>query len=392
MPWGIDFNEQTGTFKGIPDEVGEYIVPVKVETNYGSDQKDVKIVIEPPYCKVKAIGTKAKAWSGGATPDEYGFYDLPMPPSNQLVSLRFGFGAKTGNGWYICSGSPLHVGYKENELDTSLPVKYPVDNILEISSGSKTDGTGAYTTFFLYRTSDDVVHVITCAVSNGVPLQGNIGNFTLSEKGLKLGKTIGYFAQGIAAVKTDGTITSILRGGGLGFFTPKIDGITIDCTKTKTIFADGPHRGVFLTIDGGIYTFNPATSGHTYRRIATPVDETNIKDIFSINIIDDNNPLNLFMSTWDEELYAMTNSYNYANYGLTEATGSYEFKKVGAYDVKKIVPGTFMLTTDGRLYHTGAAVSGITSKHTLFTQIFPEYNFQDIAYSIDKTLIVTVKE
>ena len=49
MPWGIDFNEQTGTFKGIPDEVGEYIVPVKVETNYWSDHKDVKIVIEPPY-------------------------------------------------------------------------------------------------------------------------------------------------------------------------------------------------------------------------------------------------------------------------------------------------------------------------------------------------------
>ena len=40
IPWGLTFNEQTGTFSGTPEDVGEYTVPVTVETNYGKDTKD----------------------------------------------------------------------------------------------------------------------------------------------------------------------------------------------------------------------------------------------------------------------------------------------------------------------------------------------------------------
>lgn len=44
LPWGISFNEKNGTFSGTPEDVGEYIVPVTVETNYGKDTKDVIIL------------------------------------------------------------------------------------------------------------------------------------------------------------------------------------------------------------------------------------------------------------------------------------------------------------------------------------------------------------
>ncbi len=46
LPSGIEFNETTGTFSGTPHEAGDYVVPVTVQTNYGTDTKDVFIMVE----------------------------------------------------------------------------------------------------------------------------------------------------------------------------------------------------------------------------------------------------------------------------------------------------------------------------------------------------------
>ena len=45
LPWGISFNEQTGTFTGTPDkdDVGEYDIPITIETNFGKHQQYVKL-------------------------------------------------------------------------------------------------------------------------------------------------------------------------------------------------------------------------------------------------------------------------------------------------------------------------------------------------------------
>ena len=45
LPLGINFDKSTGKFSGTLDEAGEYDVPVKVETNYGSDEKYVHISV-----------------------------------------------------------------------------------------------------------------------------------------------------------------------------------------------------------------------------------------------------------------------------------------------------------------------------------------------------------
>lgn len=45
IPSGLTLDEATGTFSGTATEVGEYIVPVTVETNYGTDTKDVSLNI-----------------------------------------------------------------------------------------------------------------------------------------------------------------------------------------------------------------------------------------------------------------------------------------------------------------------------------------------------------
>ena len=108
LPFGLDFDERTGTFSGQPDEAGEYVIPVSVETNYGKDTKDVKIIIEDAAFPVYAIGNKASAWSGGAEPDEEGFYPIPIPPAYRLSEHLNGFGAKTvGGAYYFCGVKAL---------------------------------------------------------------------------------------------------------------------------------------------------------------------------------------------------------------------------------------------------------------------------------------------
>lgn len=46
IPYGVAFDENTGTFSGSPLNAGDYIVPVTVQTNYGTDTKNVALNIE----------------------------------------------------------------------------------------------------------------------------------------------------------------------------------------------------------------------------------------------------------------------------------------------------------------------------------------------------------
>ena len=46
LPYGVSFDEITGTFSGTPEESGSYTIPVTVETNYGVDVKNVNINVK----------------------------------------------------------------------------------------------------------------------------------------------------------------------------------------------------------------------------------------------------------------------------------------------------------------------------------------------------------
>ena len=105
LTWGVSFNEQTGTFSGTPTDIGEYIVPVHVETNYGYDDKDVKIIVEPHSYNVSAIGKMASTWSENATPDKYGFSPLQIPSTYKLSAVSNGFFALTSGEIPYCCGT-----------------------------------------------------------------------------------------------------------------------------------------------------------------------------------------------------------------------------------------------------------------------------------------------
>lgn len=80
IPDGISFDSDLGVFSGTPNaSPGEYTIPVYVQTNYGSDSKDVSIVVEPKSYSVYAIGYNVSTWSHNAEPDENGLYPLDIP-------------------------------------------------------------------------------------------------------------------------------------------------------------------------------------------------------------------------------------------------------------------------------------------------------------------------
>ena len=91
LPWGVSFDEQTGTFSGTPDTAGEYTVPVTVETNYGKDTKDVLITVAENVDWVELSGANAEgvAWNSrefqGGQPLMVGLYGNGTTPVETLV-------------------------------------------------------------------------------------------------------------------------------------------------------------------------------------------------------------------------------------------------------------------------------------------------------------------
>ena len=135
VPFGVKFDEATGTFSGIPEDVENYIVPVKVTTNYGSDMKNVEFNVLATH-NVYAIGIQAETWSGGAEGDEYGFRQLNMPKVYKLEQHPLGFGAKVADGGYYACGISGFYNSEQTDSTNNIAMN-TVPQLLKPSSFTK---------------------------------------------------------------------------------------------------------------------------------------------------------------------------------------------------------------------------------------------------------------
>lgn len=377
LPRGLKFDEETGTFSGTPTVPGEYTVPVFVETNYGSDIKDVEICVEQIPYTVYAVGCHAETWSNGAEPDAKGFRILSMPKAAKLYHLFWGFGAKTTDGLYVCgvTGDEIGMGGEEGLGEVSLPTKAPV-NALDICFVSYTRQGDPHMRETILKTNEGFI-LVQYNSHNGYS-QRNVDN-----------------PQDMAVKKLpDCDVVDTL-------FAPVL------MSDKKTVFwvsheiVDFALCHVFDTeikkINGAIY--NGATlydvsipfhrilyaltaNGELYRK-----DRDNDIECVSseLGTIKDFwvNGKNIYVLTSSNKLYAK--GYNiYNGLGVAgEYISYYDFVEVGTFDVKKIAftngyVSVFLLTNAGELYHTGRELPDITPAHETFTQILREYEFNDI--------------
>ena len=415
LPTGITFDTDTGIFSGTPSEAGEYSVPVKVTTNYGSDEKDVSIVVEGEAYPVYAIGQMAETWSEGAEADSNGFRKLNMPNAYRLRSQGLGFGAKCEDGdYYTC-------GY--NNVRSTQTYSSGIDKVSKPTIVSRVDSAkvedmifgkfyadyspgnsqrdasdSAWFAFKAYRDSSNQLFV-TCVVTQSYQENttrdssgkvtytwnhdANIGSpVGTSFNIFKLPDNDGYTALGCYLV-TDKNSLYFRRLNDYSWSNPSTSTTDYDIKKYFVIGStNGYSMGrALLSNDGRLFSSS------------TQVDFPYgvIKDVWIMG--------NMTNDAWfalneNNELYARGGNSN-NQLGLEGTTFRSDWEKVGEFDVKKIKSTTynsFLLTNDGKLYFTGKELTALNLEASeTFTRIFPNYYFQDIAFD-GSTLVVTMEE
>lgn len=379
IPSGVSFDTSTGTFSGEVGAEGEYTVPVTVTTNYGTDTKDVKFTVEGKSYPVYAIGKYAATWSGNATPNDSGFRKLPMPNTKRLATLYNSFGAKISTRkWYVCGNNAKYFGLTDGSVSTSQPLELPIEDIAEMIGGytHRSDSAGSNTAYFMYRTFGNLMRWVTASLTTSTYTSSSVREGIL--------KIQANFGDGIIYQDVDEKITihdaATVNGS---YYTPN--------KPVKILIKQGLGDIFYLTMDGELWRVTEGTAEQIGSELGA------IRDVWifpsAASSINSTYPPSLFaQSASDGKLYAMGGNTTY-QLGLPEAKYYTEFTEVGDYDAKKI-DYRFMLTTDGKLYHTGNAISGITSIHTGgYAQIFSELKFKDISYnSTSQTLVVLLDD
>lgn len=382
IPWGLVFDENTGVFSGKPDDIGEYTVPVTVETNYGKDTKNVIITSVPPTYKVYAIGYKAQDWAGGKNEksDAEGFYTLKIPPMHELYSWPNGFRAynldgtmygcgltginekqkngqwKKGNyytpNFWECETNPVKIDKSAEHYGVSCDFAHAwVRGSGSVASGASdtysayfmcvSDRTGAVKTqlksFFRLTYSDGQIQKQTTSkVKNGSSMSGFI--VPSSSKLSKSGKN--EILELSQDKKKQYKYSLKVTSGGQGTWTTETTSLGFTAKKI---------------IPTGSVTFLPENTSLAAELLEFPSNYGTIADAWYCD--------NKLVQTTDKKFYSYNNNIN-------------DWELLGEYDIKKAEQG-FFLMTDGSLYHKGNSVSGVTSQHTALTHIFPTLNFED---------------
>ena len=377
---GLSLNADTGVLTGsLSLSEGVYTVPVKVSTNYGDDQKDLKVVIVDKAAPVYAIGSASEIYSEGAEADVNGFRKLNMPDANKLVPIYYGFAMRTGDfKWYVCGDKK----YGQENVDFTTPKEYPFDNIQGIAGGyelySLSSSSSSSIDIFLLSTSDGEIYFSSDHIGSSYSKLTRDGS-VLNIDEIKLHNGLGC----AGAVKH-------------GTYTFRLYGSKNRHDYSMSVFADKEVKTVVLSD----YLYVLTSNGELYEcsgDVANKVElEESVKSIFAVYNHNESRR-GLFVVTKSNKLYARGKN-NGTSHHLGLPNNSYtEFTEVGIFNVKRIESArqsSFMLTEDGKLYHAGISVDGITEAHSEFTQIFAEYKFKDIAFILfdnNKTLMV-IKE
>ncbi len=413
IPWGVVFDELTGTFTGRPEDVGEYVIPVTVETNYGKDTKDVKLIVTPPTYRVYSIGQNALTWSENAEPDEHGFYALNMPEAYELVAHYNGFGALTaGKKYYCCGPYRNYCAIGENSETTSLvEAKTPINlyEQLTIAKSSRTDGSSAGGEWFSAderRILPGVDRVIYVNYTYSYNSKGSATQYVWYTKN-KVGNAVilwnsdlceyvlytskvkyhyythntkqNYTAHEESWEEFSPTYAQI----------PKIslgNGKTALDDKYYTSYTLGNIR--CLLEDNTIWGYGTVKFPLGYTAIK-PFDGTVFRALSANHYLDnkpENFPHGVIKDAWvyRRVAYVQTTAnqlYEYvANTKTWNLLGTYDIKKAELPDANHI----FILTRDGELYHKGhkgIVIAGLFEEaHETLTHIYPSLRFKDFTF------------
>ena len=407
VPDGLTFDKDLGVFSGTPNlPAGVYTVPVSVTTNYGSDNKDVTILVDEaiPAGDVYAVATNypdqttIKKWTNDAPKDAYGFRKVNIPQAKQLFSpspsggSSSWFAAKTENGEvYVASFYPtVTTGnfsyFGDITQDFTSPAKFPRDNIIQMDGFSILSGSSAVQ-LFTYRLADspNTMHIFQQNLHDGVDFYSYVDNIRkiYSVAGIRNNNSIfvtdadGYGAADLSSVPIN---------------TPVID-LALYYRTGRT----EPHL-YYLTSEGNLFEFSK------YGTVQLGTELGKIKKFWLAT--DRDCPISkgsshyvsgLFALTQDNTLFAR-GSNAYKTLGIPDSGPFYDFREIGSFDVKKLqsnTHGTVFITHDNRLFLSGTGLSSTTGSfggliNTSFTHVFTDYTFSD--FTISGGYLITIRK
>ena len=399
MPWGVSFDEQTGTFSGMPDTAGEYTVPVTVETNYGRDTKDVLIDVTKAY-PVYAIGNMAATWSEDAEPDEYGFRKINIPDARKLLNHYGGFGAKVSNGDYYCCGvygiNPDVSSLVSALLQANTPYNMGgIDETRVIRLYHRVSYQGGYNStsegyMMLIRTGSNVVgtpsrtYVYTETNDGSPPKQTwivtNLPAYVYDVYKLiepEVSTLVGTNSSNDQSSAACVLLNTFISGGGrkgAGI----IFGRDYDFAFSGTNTFDCDVKKLFPTYLGS-RTYGTRTNSYDYLPIFHYLSNDGLLENDASKFTD-----GIIKDAWVFQKKAYVQTEDNLVYEATGKRSAYSWSVHGLFDVKKVeLPSetiVFMLTNDGKLYHKGSAVTNVTDEHSEFTQIFPDCYIYDFTF------------
>ena len=401
-PDGLSFDSATGTFSGTASvSAGEYEIPVKVTTNYGSDEKDVKVVIIKAY-PVYALGSNAKTWSADAEADENGVRALPMPKAHTLHhnGEQIGFSAISSNGVYVC-GTFNKYNTKDANNKATTPSKIDDGHSTRVTVTLNDSYTVGNTTneyeqmVTLYRSvSDDVIRAALqkyyCKQSYSTGGSWNNGGT--------------YPFDPVKEVRVN-EFESPLEICSDGYFMLDVDTGKIIGNATES--NSNSERSLFVN-----YNYSYASGIKQYRRLSSSNYNANYLILDGSGILHSRTEdfeiadekikkfwTNksggiVFALTESKKLYVKGSSTNgVLGLGSDITTTNNEFVLVGNIDVNKIeIPSSYamLLTNDGKLYHTGQAISSMNiEQHYEFEEILKDYKVEEFTIVGTTTLVFT---
>ena len=382
VPDGLTFDSDLGVFSGTPNlPVGEYVVPVSVTTNYGSDSKDVTILVEEKSYSVFAVGYRASDWSNADEPDENGLYPVDIPNAYKLLPNTEGFIAlSSGNNSYFCGANEVLSYIADPYNDTVQVQNTPVlsaskgkiiasvTSLYDGSSSSKlkaafwvllnlrNEGLYASTSGRVYYKNGDNTYVNTPVFSglidnsNGIILPETPryrGGTNAFNTGLSWLSDNGYSIKSLVFTQSSGSSTNI---------TYKIK--TEEISKAIKIF------------DSSVFSF--LTENKTLDDTSSFFTLGNIKDAWFFGnlgyVLTENNDL-----------------YEYYGYFEQVYLGNWPVKKLQMlpFTSETFREGAFMLTDDGELFYKGPALNyladeNLCSGYDSFTRILPNCTIRDM--------------
>lgn len=402
MPDGVTIDKDTGIISGTPANYGSFSVPVTVETDYGSDTKDVGITI---ICNsnVLARGAQASTWGveGIDTADGL-FRIIPIGDGLRLDTFNNGFGVKMANDDYYACGyygvNIINQSSQEANKSSKIVSKKPVNlgSDIEqmtgvIESGYAVKTYGSFATGYSLRMS---FYFAAERYSNGTGKVGivfyrvykydNATGLLALASSSDWPKDILSNLSDCIALQSDHNGRTFVYVSSSGRAYPRYapnSSYNIMGDKVYAVPYDSNQSNVFITYMQEVNELVNITN-NTGVKINFNSTNGDIKDFWTPNAA--------FILNTDNELYAKGTSTNgclgLSPTGGVNNTAVYsDYTKIGEFDVKRIEiyeNSTFLLTNNGELYHAGLAedITGETP-HYEFTRVFEDYKFIDIAYS-----------